>query len=107
MVDGSSGGGNNDNGNGKGNKHNKQGQKEQNKPQYSTFKYSARLKGALHEAVMLGIEPFFLTYSEKGEIQNANYILKLYDGLDKLKEVPTIFRNQFPALSIYVSRNLS
>lgn len=49
---------NNNNGNGKG-----QNKKQKEKSEYSTFKYSTRLTGPLHEAIILGgNEPFFVTY---------------------------------------------
>ena len=48
-----------DKGNGNG-----RGKKQKEKSEYSTFKYSTRLTGPLHEAIMLGSEPFFLTYSK-------------------------------------------
>jgi hypothetical protein len=32
------------------------------KPEFPTFKYSSRFRGALHEAVLLNGEPVFLTY---------------------------------------------
>jgi hypothetical protein len=37
--------------------------KEKEKPEVATFKYSTRFTGPLHEAIMLGSEPFFVNYS--------------------------------------------
>jgi hypothetical protein len=37
--------------------------KQKEKTEHSTFKYSTRFTGPLHEAIMLGSEPFFVTYS--------------------------------------------
>jgi len=42
---------------------NSTGKNQKEKPEYSTFKYSTRLTGPLHEAIMIGSEPFFVTYS--------------------------------------------
>jgi hypothetical protein len=39
------------------------GKKEKEKPEITTFKYSTRFTGPLHEAIMLGSEPFFVSYS--------------------------------------------
>ena len=50
----------NDNGNGK----HKQEQQKEKPPEHSVFKYSSRFRGPLHESIMIGCEPFFLTYSE-------------------------------------------
>jgi hypothetical protein len=56
------------NDNGKSQKQQKQQNQKQEKDKkpkskYPTFKYSARLRGKLHEAVLLNGEPVFLTYS--------------------------------------------
>lgn len=50
------------NGNGKGKK-----QKEE-KTQIPVFKYTARFKEPLHEAILLGNEPFFLKWNPQAEI---------------------------------------
>jgi hypothetical protein len=54
---------------------------EKLKPQHPVFKYSSRLRGLLHEAILLGSEPFFLTYSNGHlglvkDIEEANRILR-------------------------------
>ena len=72
-----------DNGNGKG----KQQQKQKEKSEYSTFKYSTRLTGPLHEAIMLGSEPFFLTYSP---------VIKSFDLVRKIEEVNRILVPPYP-----------
>jgi len=58
-------GGSSNNGNGNGRHKQKQQKEQKEKPEHSIFKYSFRFKGPLHEAIMLGSEPFFLAYSEK------------------------------------------
>ena len=50
------------------------------KPKYSTYKYSTRLRGKLHEAILLNGEPVFLTYSDGHlnvvkQIEEVNRIL--------------------------------
>lgn len=68
-------GGSSNNGNGNG-RHKQNQQKEQKeKPAHSVFKYSTRFRGPLHEAIIFGSEPFFLTYSEKsGHIELVKQI---------------------------------
>ena len=58
------------------------GKKQKEKPEYSTFKYSTRFTGPLHEAIMLSGGPFFLTHSSVSghfelfrKIEEANRVL--------------------------------
>lgn len=82
-LTGGGGGSNNGNGNGKGQRQGKKQQKE--KPQYSTFKYSTRLDGQLHEAIMLGSEPFFLTYSP---ITNGFGLVRKIEEVNRILVTP-------------------
>jgi hypothetical protein len=50
-------------GNGNGNGKHKQEQQKEKPLEHSVFKYSSRFRGPLHESIMLGSGPFFLTYS--------------------------------------------
>jgi hypothetical protein len=50
-------------GNGNGNGKHKQEQQKVKQLEHSVFKYSSRFRGPLHESIMLGSGPFFLTYS--------------------------------------------
>ena len=52
------------NGNGNGNGKHKHGQQKEKPQVHSVFKYSCRFGGPLHESIMFGSEPFFLTYSD-------------------------------------------
>jgi hypothetical protein len=74
-------GGGNGRGNGEGRKDKKNDQKQDTKPYYPVFKYSARFRGKLHEAILLKDEPVFLTYSNDHlktvkQIEEINRILR-------------------------------
>lgn len=81
------------------------------KPQHPVFKYSRRFRGLLHEAILLGDEPFFLTYSNGHlelvkNIEEANRILRPpcieeypyepieFDSLKEIKEYEDIALNE-------------
>jgi hypothetical protein len=84
---------------------------EKQKPQHPVFKYSRRFRGLLHEAILLGDEPFFLTYSNGHlelvkNIEEANRILRPpcieeypyepieFDSLKEIKEYEDIVLNE-------------
>jgi hypothetical protein len=81
------------------------------KPQHSVFKYSRRLKGTLHEAILLGDQAFFLIYSNGRlelvkDIEETNRILRPpnieeypyepieFDSLKEIKEYEDIALNE-------------
>jgi hypothetical protein len=75
------------NGNGNGNERNRssnrkdQHNKQEQKREYATFKYSSRFRGALHEAVLVNGEPIFLKYENNHletvrRVEEINRILR-------------------------------
>ena len=75
-------------GNNHGRKNGKRNQKqeqESNKPEYPTFKYSARFRGALHEAILLNNEPVFLTY-KNGHLKTVNH----FEEINRILTPPCI-----------------
>ena len=94
--------------NGKGKKRNKN-----DKPESSTFKYSARFTAPLHEAIVLGSEPLFVTYSSASghfelvrKIEETNRVLVppypeeypydpiIFDSLEELSNYEEMARHE-------------
>ena len=69
ILDGLSGG--SDYRNNKTSSDNGKAEKQKEKVQIPIFKYTARSKKPLHEAILLGNEAFFLMWDEQGEVMKC------------------------------------
>jgi hypothetical protein len=109
----------------------KQNDKEKDKPKVSIFKYSKRLRGKLHESILLNDEPFFLTYADGQlktvkQVEEANRILippsieeypydpyefesieeiKEYEDRAKRETIDTLYQNVKSKVLLYVDQD--
>jgi hypothetical protein len=73
---------------------------DKSKHKYPTFKYSSRLRGVLHEAILLNDEPAFLTYSN-----NHSKVVKQIEEVNRILIPPCI--EEYPSYEPIEFKSLS